>query len=303
MVQNRDWFGLAQPVSESDWDSIDVVIQGIPFEDAVGDRRGAALAPAKLRALSRDGWAVTESGELLDRICLVDAGDIRAGKDRESFSRFLVQRLGAIPSGAFPIHLGGDASVSVPLIQAFGSCGKGSCGILMLGAHPRLWDSCQEHRFNSACVLRRVLEFPFVAPRAAALVGVRSFSPAEMEFLQHNNILHVTARDFQLRGSDRCAQQIIEALYDVDRIYLSVDANVFDPAFAPGATTPVPGGLSPREVLSFLRLVFARLRIAAMDLVDISPVWDVSDLAGRLGARMVLEVLGFLQARKGRFSL
>lgn len=303
MTSQKDWFGLAQPVAESDWDLLDVIIGGVPFDGAAGEVAGASLAPEKLRALARVGWPVTESGELIDRIRLVDVGDLRIGHDRNAFRRFMTARVAAFPRTAFMLFLGGNHSISIPLIEAFGAREKGSCGVLFLDAHPDLWDVYEQDPFGHVCVLRRILEFSFLSPKKVVLVGVRSFSPGEIDLLQRQNIFCLNARDFQLRGPERCAQQVVETFYELDSVYLSLDIDVLDPVYAPGTSLPAPGGPTARELLSFLRVVFGKLKIAAMDLVEISPPLDSADLTARLGARIVLEVLGFLQARKGRLSL
>lgn len=303
VIPRKDWFDLAQSFSEKEWDRIDVIIQGVPYDEGSVGRRGAYLAPDKLRALSRTGWAVAESGELIDRIRLTDVGDIRIGRDREAFHRFVAQRFTAFPKSAFLLHLGGDHSISIPLVKAFGLRERGSCGLLLLDAHPDAWDSYEGNPLAHACVLRRVLEDPSFSPKKVAIVGLRSYAPEEIDFLRRNNIFYITARDFYLRGADRSAQQIIESLYEQDNIYLSLDIDVFDPAYAPGTGFPVPGGLNTRAVLTFLRLVFAKLNVVAMDLVEISPPLDSSEITSALGAKIILEVLGFLQARKGRFAI
>ncbi|MBI4454462.1 MAG: arginase family protein [Acidobacteria bacterium] len=294
---------MAQSVSESDWELVDVVIQGVLLADELKGDGGTSLAPARLRALSRASWAVTECGQLIDRIRLVDVGDIHIGKERGVFHRFLSQRIAAFPRSAFLIHLGGDHSISIPLVEGFGLREKGSCGVLLLDAHADLSDADERDRFGPACVLRRILEFSFLSPKKVILVGVRSFTPGEVEFLQRCNMSFIHARDFQLRGWERSAQQVIEALYEFDSVYLSIDMDVFDPAYAPAATLRVPAGLTSREVLSFLRVVFGKLNISAMDLVEILPSQDPLDVTSSLGVRIVLEALGLLQARKGRLAL
>ncbi|HEY2932550.1 MAG TPA: agmatinase [Acidobacteriota bacterium] len=303
MIPRKDWFDLAQVVPDSELDLIDVIVQGVPFDDGVAGPRGSALAPERLRATARTDWPVTETGEIIDRLRLTDVGDVRIGKNRESFHEFIDRRFSAFPRNAFLLHLGGDHSVSIPLIQAFGRREKGNCGVLLLDAHPDLWDDYEGQRFSHACVMRRVLESaPFSAKRVA-LVGLRSFSREEIEFMQRNNLFYITARDFQTSGAEKCATRTIDVLYELDSIYLSLDIDVFDPAFAPGTGFPVAGGLSPREVLNFLKIVFSKLKITAMDLVEISPPLDTSNITLNLGCRLVLETLGFLQARKTRFSL
>ena len=303
MISRKDWFDLAQAVPESEWDLIDVIIQGVPFDDGVAGPRGSALAPEKIRAASRTDWAVTETGEIIDRLRLADVGDIRIGRKRDAFAEFVERRFSAFASSAFLLHLGGDHSVSIPLIQAFGKRQKGSCGVLLLDAHPDLWDDYEGERFSHACVMRRVLESPPFSAKKIALVGLRSFSKEEIEFMQRNNVFYITARDFQTSGAEKCATRVIDVLYELDSIYLSLDIDVFDPAFAPGTGFPVAGGLTPREVLTFLKIIFGKLKVSAMDLVEISPPLDPSNITVSLGCKVILEVLGFLQARKGRFSL
>jgi agmatinase len=301
MFPASDWFGLSRNVPENQWDRIDVIIEGVPFDGTESERAEAYPAPEKIRALSRLEWPVTETGDLIEHLIVTDVGDVRIGKNRQAFDHFIAQRFSAFPGKAFLLHLGGGHAVSIPLIKAFSLREKGSCGVLLLDAHPDLWDTANDNPFDRSCVMRRVVEH--LSPRKVALVGVRSFSIPEIEFMQRNSIFYISARDFHATGPERCAQQTIDVLSNLDSIYLSLDIDVFDPADAPGTARPVPGGLTLRDVFGFLRVIFSKLKVGAMDIVEVSPSQDTSDATSRLAVRVILEVFGFLQTRKGRFSL
>lgn len=239
MIPRKDWFDLAHAMPESEWDLIDVIVQGVPYDKGAVGPRGSAHAPEKLRAGARAEWPVTETGEIIDRLRLTDVGDVRMGKSREAFYNFIDRRFSAFPSNAFLLHLGGDHSISIPLIEAYGRRQKGSCGVLLLDAHPDLWDHYEGDRFSHACVMRRVLENAHFSAKKVAMLGLRAFSKEEIEFMQRNNLFYITARDFQTSGAEKCATRTIDVLYELDSVYISLDIDVFDPAFAPGTGFPV----------------------------------------------------------------
>jgi agmatinase len=139
------------------------------------------------------------------------------------------------------------------------------------------------------------MELPNIGPQHLVFVGVRSFMDDEMEFMrEHPQIGLHTARDVYLHGIDKVARSVVEQLSGVDALYVTLDIDVLDPAFAPGTGTPEAGGLSTRDLLELLRAVFSRLPVRALDVVEVSPPLDHSDITSLAALRVIYEAFGLL---------
>jgi agmatinase len=192
--------------------------------------------------------------------------------------------------------LGGDHSVTIPLTAAFSRAVTGRFGLVHFDAHPDLADEYEGHRWSHACTERRVLELPNIEPRHLAFVGLRSWMDGELAFLAaHPEIGVHTARDVYRRGIEAVAEGVVAQLEDVDAVYLTLDIDGLDPAYAPGTGTPEAGGLSTRELLELLRVIFARLPVRALDIVEVAPPLDCADVTSFAAAKVIYEVFGWMK--------
>jgi agmatinase len=201
-------------------------------------------------------------------------------------------------SHPFALFLGGDHSVTIPLVSAFSRTVSGQFGVIHFDAHPDLADEYDGHRWSHACTERRVLELSNIEPRHLAFVGLRSWMNGELEFLDtHPEIGVHTARDVHRRGIGAVADDIVVQLQDIDAVYFTLDIDGLDPAYAPGTGTPEAGGLSTRELLELLRVVFARLPLRALDIVEVAPPLDNADVTSFAAAKVIYEVFGWVKGR------
>ena len=196
----------------------------------------------------------------------------------------------------FALFLGGDHSVTIPLMAAFSRTVTGRFGVVHFDAHPDLMDEFEGHRWSHGCTERRVLELPNVEPQHLVFVGLRSWIGDELTFLaEHPEIGVHTARDVYRRGVEAVAQDVVAQLEGVEAVYFTLDIDGLDPAYAPGTGTPVGGGLSTRELLELLRIVFARLPVRAMDVVEVAPPLDGADITSVAAIKVIYEVFGWLK--------
>jgi agmatinase len=141
-----------------------------------------------------------------------------------------------------------------------------------------------------------VLELPNIEPGHLAFVGLRSWMDGELAFLAaHPQIGVHTARDVYRRGIETVAEDVVAQLEDVDAVYLTLDIDGLDPAYAPGTGTPEAGGLSTRELLESLRVIFARLPVRALDIVEVAPPLDCADVTSFAAAKVIYEVFGWVK--------
>ncbi len=287
------WSGLC-----SDDPAAEIGILGVPFDSGTSFRKGAALAPAKIREITPHIAPVTEEGQRLGGLRVRDYGDVGADLNWERYFATVETRATQVLRHPLALFLGGDHSVTIPLTAAFSQVVTGRLGVVYFDAHPDLADEYEGHRWSHACAGRRVLELPNVEPRHLAFVGLRSWLDEELAFLDaHPEIGVHTARDIYRRSIEAVAEDVSAQLQDVDAVYLTLDIDGLDPAYAPGTGAPEAGGLSTRELLELLRVVFTRLPVRALDIVEVAPPLDCADVTSFAAAKVIYEVFGWVKER------
>lgn len=288
------WSGLA-----TDEPAAEVGILGVPFDGAASYRRGTAFAPARLRELTPHLSPCAEEGApLYLHIC--DYGDVPVDLDWSRYFATVEDRAVEVLRHPLAIFLGGDHSVTIPLMRAFQRTCRGPWGVLHLDAHPDLCDQFEGHRWSHACTARRALDLPGLVPQYLVFVGLRSFVPEEREFLEaHPEILYVTARQCHRQGIEAVAQSVVNQLHGTEGVYLSLDIDVLDPAYAPGTGVPEGGGLTTRDLLELIRIVFQELSVRAMDVVEVAPPLDSNDVTSFAALKTIYEAWGAFQQKIG----
>jgi agmatinase len=290
-AHRRLWSGLS-----SDEPAAEVGVLGVPFDNATSFRKGAAFAPAKIREITPHLAPVTEEGHRLAGLRVRDYGDVSPDLHWERYFATVEAWAAQVLRHPLALFLGGDHSVTIPLTAAFSRAVPGRFGVVHFDAHPDLADEYEGHRWSHACTERRVLELPNIEPRHLAFVGLRSWMDGELAFLAaHPEIGVHTARDVYRRGIGTVAEDVVAQLEDVDAVYLTLDIDGLDPAYAPGTGTPEAGGLSTRELLELLRVIFARLPVRAVDIVEVAPPLDWADVTSFAAAKVIYEVFGWMK--------
>jgi len=255
----------------------DVIILGIPFDGAVSNEKGAAIAPDRLRELSRILPLATEEGAVFHDLKIRDEGNVSIHLNWEQYFANVNKRSNdIINQNKFCLFLGGDHLVSIPLESAFARAHDGeNIGIIHLDAHCDLADEYDGHKWSHACTQRRALELANVKPENLTLVGIRSFMEDELEFLhEHPSICVIKAREIYQHGLEYTFKKISERYQNCLTVYLSLDIDILDPAYAPGTGTPEGGGLSTWELMEQVRKIIANLLAKAADIVEVSPPLD-----------------------------
>jgi agmatinase len=297
MIQRTAWWDLLKVGGSSG--PADIGILGLPYDGGVCYRRGASEAPARLRALSKTSAAITESGTALEHLQVVDFGDVEVAAEIDTQPRLyfdsVAAALAAIAKPRFLLCLGGDHSTMIPVARWIQHSDTSSWGIVHIDAHPDLFSIYDQSPNSHACALRRTLELPNFHPKRCVLVGARSFSPFETEFIRTAEMPLITAKQFQAMGIAAAIESICDSLAGVQRVLISLDIDVADPAFAPGTGIPAAGGLTSRELLNLLAGLIQRLPVELLCLVEISPPLDTSDITSFLGIQLVMETFGSLE--------
>lgn len=296
LVEHRsDWSGMVRQD-----DGAEIGVLGIPFDNAVSWRTGARHAPQRIRSITPHLAAVTEEGTPLD-VRLKDYGDVEYDLNWERFFASTETVAAEIITSRhkLALFLGGDHSVGIPLFKAFARSFTGPVGYIQFDSHPDLADIFEGHPWSHATTARRNLEQSNLSPKHVAFVGLRSFLTEELGYYAtHPELGWHTARSIYQRGVEAVARDVIAQMQHVDAVYLSLDIDGIDPACTPGTGTPEHGGPTTRECIEFLHLIFAELPVKVMDIVEVSPPLDISDVTSLAALKLMYEVFGFVQANK-----
>lgn len=261
-----------------------IAVLGIPLDENSSFHRGAALAPHAIRHVLNStvgNWCCESGPDLSQDQRWVDAGDLdlSALEGGGAFAKITEVVTRIFAAGAHPLVLGGDHSITYPVVRGFGETHPG-LNILHLDAHPDLYDNFEDNPRSHASPFARIME----AGLAGRLVqvGIRTHTPHQRQQAQRFGVEIIEMRDWS-------HQPLIH--FD-GPVYLSLDMDVFDPAFAPGVSHHEPGGLSTRQVLDFLQE--QDCQFVGADIVEFNPNRDPSGITAALGAKLYKEILSLL---------
>jgi len=278
------WGGLAGQQLEA----ADVVIAGIPYDGSAVYRKGAALAPMRLRELSAVMPPVTEDARPLAGLKVHDLGDIDAGPDIEAGWPSVAERLATVQPNALLTVLGGDHCTAISTLAAQARRHP-DLAVLWVDAHPDLCDFSRGGRWTCGCAMRRALEVSSIGPARVVIAGGRDYDPEELEFIRTRGMLLVSASE--LAGDSGSARMVADAL-DGKSLHVSFDIDALDPAYAPGTEIPSAGGLSTRQALDFLRIATAGSKLVGLDIVEVSPPFDHGDITTLAALKVIFELWG-----------
>ncbi|MDD8031653.1 MAG: agmatinase [Acidobacteriota bacterium] len=258
-----------------------LVIIGVPFDEKSSYQRGAAGGPAAIRRASTGKCynPDTELGvDLAEDSVLVDLGDVdTAGDPLRTFSSLEESITQVLSTGAVPIILGGDHSITYPAVRAVARKYQ-PLDLLHLDAHPDMYQELYGDRLSHACPMARILEDGLI--KNLVQIGIRSTTPEIKAMTEKYKVKTIEAKDFPEKLQ----------LEFTNPLYLSLDLDVFDPAFAPGVSHLEPGGLTSRQVLDLIHSL--RARIVAFDLVELNPSHDLAGITAALAFKLLKEIAG-----------
>jgi agmatinase len=266
----------------------DFTVLGLPFDGLASARKGAALAPERIRYWSRHVTPYSEDRTRLAGLTVCDAGDIPISHPARDFER-VARHLATLPSG-IPILLGGDHSVTIPIFQGQRQRFAGKrLGLLWVDAHPDLCDDFDGSRLSHACVLRRGLEFG-IEQQDVCMVGLRSWEEQEIDLIERGSLHVFTARDVSELGMKAVAADVRKILARCDAVHISFDIDALDPSVAPGTGIPEFGGLTSRDVLTLIQSLQG-LPLVGLDVVEVAPPLDPSEATVFAALKIIMEFI------------
>ncbi len=258
------------------------VIIGLPMDSTTSFRPGTRLAPYRIREVSEEieEYSVYQDCSL-DECAYFDAGDIIIpwGNVSESLARIESVARALLSSKKMIYALGGEHLVSLPIIKAYHSYCP-DLVVIQMDAHADLRHDYLEQELSHATVMRRASEI--LEPGSIFQLGIRSGTRDEIAYARQNTQLYL--------------DQFLNAIPDVIKkvgsrpVYISLDIDVLDPAYAPGTGTPEGGGISSRDLLEGLYALKV-LKVVGFDMVEVSPPFDSADNTSILAAKILREAL------------
>lgn len=290
------WAGLNRP--QISMENADVVVFGIPFDGGVSFRAGAKDGPRELREITYSIDPITEKWESFSDLKVLDLGDIE-GKDRgKIFKKAEEIAYQAIKANKLLTMIGGDHSTTIPVLRGIDKALEDPLGIIHLDAHFDLCDEIDGNYLSHGSTEKRALELKNISDiRNIFFVGVRSVEAQELPFIRDKKINILKARDIRRQGVGKSLERIREKMKKFPRIYLTIDIDVLDPAYAPGTGTPQFGGLDSRELLDLLYGIF-ELPIIGFDVVEVAPGLDDSKIAIFAARKIITECWGHYYRKK-----
>ena len=291
---------------------VDVAIMGASLDMSTG-MRGAAWAPQAIRTAER----IHPWGDLIERahphvgqidfkseLKIVDYGDapIDIMSQERSFPAIIQMVEEIARTGAIPVIVGGDHSLMYPdLVAVTNVYGKGKVGVVHFDAHFDGEEGFFGHYISHGSPVRLLIDEGHVKGKNFVQVGLHSISPGAeaMEWMRKNQIRYHTMADIDKNGWDAVMKKVLaEALDGPEYLFLSIDLDCLEPAFAPGMGTPEPGGMSPTELMKLVRGLAAQNKIVGIDLVEVNPIVDQSYLTPLVALRILGEAMTGIAMRK-----
>jgi agmatinase len=280
------------------------VFLGIPWDDATSFRSGAREGPSAIRNNSRlvrsyNMFAKVYPFRILD---IVDYGDIDPvpGYLDDTFQR-IEEGLGPIfKKGVVPFVAGGDHSITLPILRAQKAATGHSVSLVHFDAHFDTWEAYWgTKRYTHGTWVKRAYEEGLITKGNVFQVGIRSPLYDAADIPNNAAIVHrtYTTEDVDVRGYSPIVDELVSEIKD-QPVYVSLDIDVLDPAFAPGTGTPEPGGLTSRELIHFLRELY-RVNVVGFDVVEVAPQYDhMGQVTALSAANALFEVMSAVARRR-----
>ncbi len=254
---------------------------GVPFDANSSFLRGPSYAPARVRLMEKEGSAnsFTETGvEISEGLSYQDHGDIAfaSTNPEKAFMTIYSKINDLLLTGRKILSLGGDHSISFPIIKAHAEKYEG-LNILQFDAHGDLYDNFDDNPYSHASPFARLMETGLI--NSLTQVGIRALTPHQNDQAKKYGVKMIEMKDFNLG--------FIKDLKGP--LYISLDIDVLDPAFAPGISHHEPGGMDTRTLINIIHQI--EVEIIGADIVEYNPVRDIHNMTAMLTYKLMKELM------------
>lgn len=274
-------------------EELDIAILGIPFDGGTTYRPGTRFGPRNIRVQSAmiRPWNPVLEVNPFQKWRIADFGDLSVNplSIEDTYGRITAQLSEVLRAKARPVSVGGDHSILLPILRAIHHF-HGPVGFVQLDAHGDTWGGYFGSPHSHGTPVRYAVEEGLIAEGCGVQVGLRGqvYSDGDFEFARKHRIQIVTADELHHHGLGP-VKRLVKKFGNLP-VYLTLDIDVVDPAFAPGTGTPQVGGLSSAQVLDLLHC-FQGLQLVGCDLVEVSPPYDSGEITSLLAANLLYELL------------
>jgi agmatinase len=279
----------------------DVAIVGVPHDSGTTYRPGTRFGPQGIRRISAlyTPYNYEMGVDLREQIKLCDVGDIFTipANNEKSFDQISKGIAHIFASGAFPIILGGDHSIGFPTVR--GVCrhlGDKKVGIIHFDRHVDTQEIDLDERMHT-CPWFHATNMANAPAKNLVQLGIGGWQvPREgVKICRERGTNVLTVTDICEMGLEAAAQFAIDRATDgTDCVYISFDIDCIDAGFVPGTGWPEPGGLLPREALKLLELIVRQVPVCGLELVEVSPPYDISDMTSLMACRVICDTMAHL---------
>ena len=247
-------------------DGVDAAIFGVPFDGGTSFRPGARFGPQAIRQGSRllRSYNPVLDVQPFERLSVIDYGDLAVVPTdiQDTYASVEAEAEAFYDSGVFPMGLGGDHSIVLPLLRA---CARkhGPVSLVQLDSHPDTWEKLFGKEHGHATVVKRAIEDGVIDPASSVQIGIRGSMPFrdDLERTRGLGITVITVEDLLRRGIRDVGDEVFDRVGE--KVYLTFDTDFVDPAYAPGTGTPEVGGPSSRDAIDLLRALKALPLVAS----------------------------------------
>ena len=277
----------------------DATVLGIPFDGGTTYRAGTRFGPQGLRKISAlyTPYNYEMAVDLREQMTLCDAGDVFTipANIEKTFDQITRGVSHVASSGSLPIMIGGDHSIGFPCVRGIAQCTSKKIGIIHFDRHADIQEKDLDERMHTTPWFHAT-NMDNVPAKNLVQIGIGGWQvPRDaVKVARERETNIITMGDMEKMGIDKTVEMALEMAWDgVDMVYLSFDIDSIDCGFVPGTGWPEPGGFLPREALALVSKVAAE-GICGMELVEVAPPYDQSEITALMGTRVIVDVLGSL---------
>jgi agmatinase len=277
----------------TDLEELDIALVGIPFDGGTTYRPGTRFGPRNIRQQSAiiRPWNPVLNIDPFTKYRIADYGDFSVNplSIEDTFRRVEEQTKPVLEAGVRPVSVGGDHSLSLPLLRSIVRI-HGPVGLIQFDAHNDLWDEYFGCKLSHGTPFRRAIEEGLLLEGSFLQVGLRGqvYSKHDFDFARLHKIKMITAEEYHAAGIALFRRQL--RAFRNKPVYITLDIDCVDPAYAPGTGTPQVGGFTSIQILELVRELKV-LKIVGCDLVEVSPPYDTGEITSLLAANLLYEML------------
>ena len=274
-------------------EELEIALLGIPFDGGTTYRPGARFGPRHVREQSAiiRPWNPVLNVNPFTKYRIADYGDFSVNplSIEDTFRRVEEHMKPLLAAGVRPVSVGGDHSLSLPLLRSIARV-HGPVALIQFDAHSDLWDEYFGCKLSHGTPFRRAIEEGLLQEDSFLQVGLRGqvYSKHDFDFARERKIKMITAEEYHTAGIALFRRQL--RAFRNKPVYITLDIDCVDPAYAPGTGTPQVGGFTSMQILELVRELKG-LPIVGCDLVEVSPPYDTGEITSLLAANLLYEML------------